>query len=431
MEQHPVPQNVTTFQFRLIGDMTLKQFGYLCAGAILAFIAYKLPLPFFITWPLSFALAFLGVGFAFIPIEERPMDIWVFSFFKSIYNPTQYIWTKSDETAGSSVKQSPKPPVQPVVQKQTPPVSKSAQSALSDIFQKNPHQQTISTQRILTQQPVPKPAFFSVPWLMSLFAPAAAKPPAPIIAVQAPKHPAPAQPSVVFVPVQNVTGTKPQQPEQQAPAAVPQRADTSQTEKMKTLETTIKTLQSRLNEKDVASERVLELQKQLTDLLTQKMSMEEELVSLRKKLESTNTPAKTAPIAPSFAKSTVTVINTQEAATKAGLPKLTTVPNVITGIVKDTEGNLLPSILVTVTNNESVPVRALKTNKLGQFGASTPLSPGTYFVEIEDPRNRFTFSRVQITLSGAVLPALEIIAKSQKEVTREKLAQEIFGSKGL
>ena len=81
MEQHPVPQNVTTFQFRLIGDMTIKQFGYLCAGAILAFIAYKLPLPFIITWPLTFAFAFLGVGFAFIPVEERPMDVWVFSFF--------------------------------------------------------------------------------------------------------------------------------------------------------------------------------------------------------------------------------------------------------------------------------------------------------------------------------------------------------------
>ncbi|EKD47460.1 MAG: hypothetical protein ACD_66C00049G0001, partial [uncultured bacterium] len=28
MEQHPVPQNVTGFQFKLIGDITLKQFAY-------------------------------------------------------------------------------------------------------------------------------------------------------------------------------------------------------------------------------------------------------------------------------------------------------------------------------------------------------------------------------------------------------------------
>ncbi len=111
MEQHPVPQNVTTFQFRLIGDMTLKQFGYLCAGAILAFIAYKLPMPFIITWPLTMIFAFLGIGFAFIPIEERPMDVWVFSFFKSIYSPTQYLWTRQ-EPAGKPAAPAPPPPPQ-------------------------------------------------------------------------------------------------------------------------------------------------------------------------------------------------------------------------------------------------------------------------------------------------------------------------------
>src|SRR3990172_10529665 len=95
MEQHPVPQNVTTFQFRLIGDMTIKQFGYLAGGAILAYIFYKLPLPFFISWPLTVLCGLGGFGFAFVPIEERPMDIWVLSFFRSVYSPTQYIWQKS------------------------------------------------------------------------------------------------------------------------------------------------------------------------------------------------------------------------------------------------------------------------------------------------------------------------------------------------
>ena len=112
---------------------------------------------------------------------------------------------------------------------------------------------------------------------------------------------------------------------------------------------------------------------------------------------------------------------------KVGLTRLTNAPNVITGLVKDDAKNFLPGILVTVTNHEGVPVRALKTNKLGQFAASTPLASGTYFVEIEDPRGRFTFSRVQITLTGAVVPILEIIAKSEKVLTRERLAQEIFG----
>ena len=97
MEQHPVPQNVTTFQFRLIGDMTLKQFGYLAGGAILGYISYKLPLPFFFTWPAAVAFALGGVGFAFVPVEERPMDVWFLSFVKSIYSPTQFLWQKTDQ----------------------------------------------------------------------------------------------------------------------------------------------------------------------------------------------------------------------------------------------------------------------------------------------------------------------------------------------
>ena len=75
-----------------------------------------------------------------------------------------------------------------------------------------------------------------------------------------------------------------------------------------------------------------------------------------------------------------------------------------------------------------MPLRALKTNKLGQFAASTPLPNGTYFMEVEDPRDRFVFDRIQISLNGTILPAIEIVAKSQKELTRQRLEKEIFGA---
>jgi hypothetical protein len=99
MEQHPVPQNVTTFQFRLIGDMTIKQFGYIAGGMILAYISYRLPLPFFFTWPLAIIFALGGLGLAFVPIEERPMDVWVLSFIKSVYSPTKYVWSQEAKPA--------------------------------------------------------------------------------------------------------------------------------------------------------------------------------------------------------------------------------------------------------------------------------------------------------------------------------------------
>lgn len=430
MEQHPVPQNVTTFQFRLIGDMTLKQFGYLCAGAILAFVAYKLPLPFIITWPLAFAFAFLGVGFAFIPVEERPMDVWVFSFFKSIYNPTQYVWTKEAQKPEPAAKpapaSSPKPTTSRVTQQKSPTTQQRA--ILSGIFGETPQ---VTAQQSAKQHSTviasrPKSSPFA--WLSDMWNPK------PATHQNYPLNTAPVQKAPV-----PVTGYKPvvPQPLQTVDTPSPEDAAAIQ-QKMSTLENSLKDLQSQLTTKNVTSDRVLELQKQLTEVLQQKSSMEDELVELRRKVAShekppapvNESPTKAASGQP-MAKSRVTVINTTDQAVKVGLPRLTSVPNVITGLVKDDAGNLLPGILITITNKEGVPVRALKTNKLGQFAPSTPLPSNEYFVEIEDPRGRYTFSRVQLTLTGGVVPAVEIIAKSQKQLTRERLAQEIFGNNSM
>ncbi|MFZ5534650.1 MAG: hypothetical protein ACOY3M_00670 [Patescibacteria group bacterium] len=433
MEQHPVPQNVTTFQFRLIGDMTLKQFGYLIAGGILAVIAYKLPLPFIVTWPLAGAFAFLGVGFAFIPVEERPMDVWVFSFFKSVYSPTQYIWSHTQEPAPVQMPTPVKQPAQPQVPPK-PVAAAVAQPAPSPIVSPAPSSQKAVLSNLF--QPVPQAPKPAVP---SSFA----VPPVPhsfldnVSSFFHPKpHPAPAS-SPAPAPVPSVTGHHPVVPQQTPQQVADAQANTAMHAKMASLEATLKALEEKLSAKTVTEERVLELQKQLTEVMTQKAKTEEELIALKRHREQppapmpppATTPPPSAPVPPltPASRGAVNVITTQEGAVKAGLPRLTNVPNVVTGLVKDDTGNFLPGILVTITNSEGVPVRALKTNKLGQFAASTQLASGTYFVEIEDPRARFTFSRVQITLNGAVVPVLEIIAKSEKVLTREKLAQEIFG----
>lgn len=99
MEQHPVPQPITSYEFRLVGDMTLKQFGKLAAGIILALIVYGINPPAFLKWPV--VLLFSGIGFAaaFVPFEGRPIDIWIMAFFKRIYSPTQYVWRSHPQVA--------------------------------------------------------------------------------------------------------------------------------------------------------------------------------------------------------------------------------------------------------------------------------------------------------------------------------------------
>lgn len=97
-EQHPVPQQISSYQFRLVGDMTLKQFFQLAGGSVVGLIIYSLPLPGFFKWPLIVLVVVAGAAFAFLPIQNRPLEKWIIAFFRSIYAPTILVWKKTEKT---------------------------------------------------------------------------------------------------------------------------------------------------------------------------------------------------------------------------------------------------------------------------------------------------------------------------------------------
>ncbi len=92
MESHPIPQQISSYQFRLVGDMTLKQFFQLGGGALFAAIIYASGLHPIIKWPLILLSVSLGAAMAFLPFEERPLSRWIISFFTSVYSPTIFVW---------------------------------------------------------------------------------------------------------------------------------------------------------------------------------------------------------------------------------------------------------------------------------------------------------------------------------------------------
>lgn len=94
MEQHPIPQQISSYQFRLVGDMTLKQFFQLAGGIAVGLIFYSTPLLPIIKLPLAFLSIILGIALAFLPFEERPLEKWIVAFFKAIYSPTVFVWKK-------------------------------------------------------------------------------------------------------------------------------------------------------------------------------------------------------------------------------------------------------------------------------------------------------------------------------------------------
>ncbi len=94
MKQHPVPQQISSYQFRLVGDMTLKQFFQLAGGFLVALAIYSTNIYGFIKWPLMFFVVLIGIAFAFLPFKERPLSAWIVSFFKAIYSPTEFAWKR-------------------------------------------------------------------------------------------------------------------------------------------------------------------------------------------------------------------------------------------------------------------------------------------------------------------------------------------------
>jgi hypothetical protein len=95
MEQHPVPQNISSYEFRLVGDMTLKQFFQLAGGIIIGVIFFRLPIIGIVKYPLTFVSVLVGIVMAFIPINNRPFSAWITAFIKAIYSPTEYAWVPS------------------------------------------------------------------------------------------------------------------------------------------------------------------------------------------------------------------------------------------------------------------------------------------------------------------------------------------------
>lgn len=97
MQQHAVPQNITGFQFKLVGFLTLKQFIFLAAAGLLSF-------SFFTTTSGLFRYSAIAIcwviasGFAFISINGHSFDKWIVLLINALVSPSRRIWKKENKT---------------------------------------------------------------------------------------------------------------------------------------------------------------------------------------------------------------------------------------------------------------------------------------------------------------------------------------------
>ena len=343
MEPHPIPQNVTSFQFKLVGDMTLKQFMYLAAGSAISYLLFLFLAPHYpiVAWPLIVISASLGVAFAFLPIGSRPLDHWLAAFLKAIYSPTKREWKKNNKS--------------------------------------------FKDESLFNSRLVMYLSGGSAPQPVSSIMPLASTP---------------------------------------APIPFPKEALPSEEELKKTVE--LARQAQNLQMKIIQTERALsqikeQAQKptpipvdygqQVNNILADLQNLINQASVIKEQLQSVTEPeaVKLEAVAPqALQKERVKVIIPVRP--KQTQLALTTFPNVINGIVKDSLENYLEGVVSVIYDREGLPVRALKTNKLGQFTGSTPLPNGTYTLELE--KDGFTFDVLQIELTGQVLPSLLITAKN-------------------
>ena len=354
MDNHPIPQNVTGFQFKLVGNMTIKQFAYVLAGVILSIVTYYFPFPPVIGSIIKLICIplFGGIGLmlAFLPIEGRPMDTMMTNFIKALFAPNQFLYRKKGRSLQSAATTQPQ-------QQETPktiPVDLKEQKTLQAI------QQSIVT---------------------------------PVQTVQ--------------TPAQQVT-----QPSQQA----------SQKQQKKE-EPAPLSPQPITHDQLAEKQNMTQLQRQVQELHFQRQQLEQQLQHLQNQL-ATQGPQQAAPVSETRtqAQTPKTVPATTATPTKKlGLPNVPDTANVIAGIVKDPRGNVLSNILVEVKDTEGNPVRAFKTNALGQFASATPLAAGNYTVELEDPKKQNQFDIIQLHATNQILLPIEIISHDAREALRKEL----------
>lgn len=96
MQQHAVPRQITTFEFKLIGFMSIKQFGYLVVVTGFTVLAYfAVPIKY-LNFVSGGVVAALGGMFTFFKYNERSIDVWIRNLYFAITKPSKFFYFKNN-----------------------------------------------------------------------------------------------------------------------------------------------------------------------------------------------------------------------------------------------------------------------------------------------------------------------------------------------
>lgn len=413
MENHPIPQDVTGFQFKLIGNMTVKQFAYVAVGVVLSIIAYYSPFLFILKLPFIILFSGVGIALAFLPLDGRPLDVMLSQFLRALVLPNQYIYAKEGVDLSFSF------PIH-TVQKHAKETPKA-----NDVRRKRALAHMLSRKSHAGSNLDDKESSF----LTSLFSSTPGASSAPSEGQEAGSSSTGMSGPSVVIPITPIAyPEQKKQADEKQPDHDPEKIEQilrEEAEKAKKAMQEAEMLQESQNAPtevtNQAHERFLILQKQLDEITAQQKAVEEEIKHMQEArnvqpVQETYTPQVDSDVNDEHVKK----ISPLTAKAK-GILHAPDTPNVIVGVVQDPRGNMLSHILVEIRDQDGSPVRAFKTNELGQFASATPLSSGTYTMVFEDPQGKQQFDTIELVCSGHILQPMEVVSHDEREELRRAL----------
>jgi hypothetical protein len=377
MREHPIPQDVTGYKFHIVGNMTLKQFAEVGAGVLLAVIIYNTNLLTFIKWPLILFSVGLGGMMAFVPIEERPLDHWITTFFRKLYSPTKFYWKKESNVPFALSQQKEQ---------------KVQEEPEFEIDLTPARRQRITEYLKSIQQPDQVEDWelaedFRVSEILDTFE---------------------------EVRVDDVK-SKPQKVKPQLQPRVRMLAADKNERQPKKQTVFTKTDNEKLVERKKEEEKI-------KAKVNQPASQPTPSPEIKRPQPAKSEATLQAPVEvfaddeseplekPPQQRTQRANVTAQAVKTNADLPfpKKELTPNTIAGMALTTDNKLVDQAVVTVKNANGQPIQNFKTNLLGQFFGTAPLPNGTYVVSVK--KDGFQFPEKTIKLNGSVINPLELRA---------------------
>jgi len=396
MKEHPIPQDITGYRFHIVGSMTLKQFGEVGVGVLLAGLVYSTNLVNVIKFPIMFLLFALGIIAAFLPLGERPLSHWLTTFFRILYKPTQFFWKRADNVPEVFMFQ---PKAETKIQYKELDLSPARRQRIKEFLSSSHEEDFDETDFSIEEQQ-------QMVGILSLFG-------TQLPQIDTSRGRSLSKPTL-GIRVREMRAL---------PNSSPDAGELSEAN-----------LGINQPNKDAAKVDVFQLSPDLPTIQddpgdTKKSYLEAAVVaqniaipeqspvkiqpSTQEELEAAGKPKHSQEDGRVFIEQKTDPIRQSDVKTEKGqfnatlpFPNKPTEPNKLVGMVLTPENELIPGAIVEIRTKDGKIVRAVKTNALGQFFVTTALKKGDYVVEVE--KEGYEFKPFAVQLKNKIIDPLEV-----------------------